>query len=222
MAGGRRGEGVTPAETLAAARGNVVGPYVPAREEWLEGCIVPIRWRGVRDGPWRMGVWGPLGSSSEAPVWGIVTSTDGHDVGYEKALDLTRPEVQDHLVRRGAPEWARKLPAALWVWAVSGKVMEDVLKPWEPWYGRAEIRIGTRKTRRCTLSPTASGCWEWSYDVVAPEHRQIVCATVETGPEGMACADLAALRAGCILEEPDGWLVPLPDGGIGFWPREGA
>lgn len=31
---------------------------------------------------------------------------------------------------------------------------------------------------------------------------------------------LAALRAGCILEEPGGWYVPLLGGGAGWWVRE--
>lgn len=187
---------MTPAEQLAAARGNVVGPYVPAREEWLEGSIVPIRWRGVRDGPWRMGVWGPLGSSSEAPVWGIVTSTDGHDVGYEKALDLTRPEVQDHLVRGGAPAWARDIPAALWVWAtgVEPKVVfpkwvavDHFANPWERAMGLPGLIVGVYR-------------FGWRVEVGG----KVVATGPETGPEGMACADVAALRIGCILEEPDG------------------
>lgn len=203
---------MTPAEQLAAARGNVVGPYVPAREEWLKGSIVPIRWRGVRDGPWRMGVWGPLGSSSEAPVWGIVTSTDGHDVGYEKALDLTRPEVQDHLVRRGAPEWARKLPAALWVWAAVGYLPDALCQ----WYRSAQMmRKGLRDDDYWLVHALTDG---WKVYAL----HGLEASGPETGAEGMACADVAALRAGCVLEEPDGWLVPTPDGGIGFWPLERA
>jgi hypothetical protein len=38
----------------------------------------------------------------------------------------------------------------------------------------------------------------------------------------MAACDLAALRAGCILREPGGWLVPLPGVEVGFFPEAAA
>lgn len=202
---------MTPAETLAAARLNVVGPYVPARVEWLEGWCGPANVREVND--WFDGV--VVGGGASAHLARVhrdgrpgrgTPSTALYDIAENVRLDLRRPEVQDHLVRCGAPEWARKLPAALWVWATSGKV-PLVLREWTK---------GARKdVRGSSYDYTICNEQGWLVYVGGDGNEG-----PETGPEGMACADLANLRAGCVLAEPDGWLVPLPDGEIGFWPKE--
>lgn len=200
---------MTPAERLAAARSNVVGPYVPAREEWLRGVVVPA----VTDTGRAAVVFGLDGGR------GYWFDIDGYASDFGDAeslrLDLRRPEVRDLLIRRGAPAWARELSVALWVWASIGGTVH-VCRPWGEdfpgmWWRHPAVH-GTYTTIHG--SPTG-----WAGAEMSPGR---LTQGPETGPEGRAFADLAALSRGCILEEAGGWLLPLPDGGIGFWPREGA
>ena len=140
---------MTPAEQLAAARERVVGPYLPAREEWLMGWVGPCSPDNCDD-------------SDVAICDGQIV--DDRWVGAPSGIRLNvhRPEVRDHLVRLGCPEWARDVPAAVWCWG-AGVEVADVITSWSD------------------------------------------------------ASDLAALNAGCILRVEGGWLVPLPDGGIGFF-----
>lgn len=148
---------MTPAEQLAAARERVVGPYLPAKAEWTDPWTGPCEASSVHD--WKEGV---------VLRGGRLLMTYGGrsvDVGFDRCqvrLDVRRPEVRDHLVRLGCPEWARDVPAAVWCWG-AGVEVADVVPRWND------------------------------------------------------AADLAALNAGCIVREPGGWLVPMPDGGIGFF-----
>lgn len=202
---------MTPAEQLAAARSNVVGPYVPATEALLVGWVGPIniaREAGDPPSAYLCGVW--LSNAAE-----IIGERIGYGVSDEYGnpdyarifLDLRRPEVRDRLVRRGAPAWARDVAPALWVWVTSGKVPTMLGRP----HGSYRYAAVGEVLSAYRLSPATRG-WEVFVGGAFTEGP-------ETGPEGMACADLAALAAGCILEEADGWLLPLPDGGIGFWPK---
>lgn len=161
---------MTPAEQLAAARQNVVGPYLPAKAEWLDGWCGPVLGPdgvpGAITGPDHRPEderYGPYNVAA-ADLYGWEFGDTRSCKADELLLDVHRPEVRDHLVRLGCPEWARDVPAAVWCWGM-GVEVADVAPRWND------------------------------------------------------AADLAALNAGCILREPGGWLVPMPDGGIGFFPE---
>ena len=129
------------------------------------------------------------------------------DVVDRIRLDVHRPEVRDHLVRLGCPEWARDVPAAVWAWG-NGVPVASALVRWSGmgWMGRDWGR-GCPQFM-CVVN---SDGWKLGFN------GGTVASGPETGDEGRACADLAALNAGCILRVEGGWLVPLPGGGIGFF-----
>lgn len=182
---------MSPADILAAARQNIVGPYLPARKEWLEGWAGPVLGYG----------WG----------FGDTRSRKADEL----LLDVRRPEVRDHLVRLGCPEWARDVPAGVWAWGMGASVVRALLA-WQPLNGspdNAHYRPTTNNEWAATVGPEG-----WCLDLPRPARRM---RGPETGDEGRACADIAALNAGCILRVEGGWLVPLPGGGIGFF-RGGA
>lgn len=197
-----------------AARQNVVGPYLPAREELLEGWCGPlvadVEHYGVglsciqapgRHGP-MMGLFevhfrfGGIVMDAEVPLSAI-------------RLDTSRPEVRDHLVRLGCPDWARDVPAAVWAWG-SGVGVVDVLRP--------VTRLGTttEKFPVWVRLGRNTGDVGWNFaagDVRIADGETFDMAFVRTCLE----RDIAALHAGCILRVEGGWLVPMPDGGIGFF-----
>ena len=95
---------MTATEILAAARANPVGPYVPAREEWLRWWTGPVEYLDKFHDPAGRRVvsaYGAGGMANGAPVDRI-------------RLALRRPECRDLLVRHGCPAWARDVPAAVW------------------------------------------------------------------------------------------------------------
>ena len=138
-------------------------------------------------------------------------------------LDTRRPEVRDHLVRMGCPAWARDVPAGVWAWGMGAHVIGEVGR-WadgaRPAIGDlprgAAEWIGTDAARAWDELSMCAGGWRgWALYVAGAQQQG-----PETGDLGRACADVAALRAGCILREPGGWLVPLPRGGVGFFAEE--
>jgi hypothetical protein len=119
---------MSPADILAAARQNVVGPYLPARREWLEGrgWIGPVVADTGRAYPWRF-------EAGERPY--------SQQVINSIRLDVHRPEVRDHLVRCGCPEWVRDVPAAVWAWGMGVEVV-DVITPWNDAADLAALNAG--------------------------------------------------------------------------------
>ena len=201
---------MTPADILAAARSNPLSAIVPTREEWLNGYEGSLRYMGEH-GPiaaWRIGG----GDDHHHVVFIRGLSVDAVTCGAERLrFDLRRREVRHRLVDCGAPEWCRESVAGMLGWVVSRKasglgrswvhVPVDSLWTWRrPEPGRAGTIVSI-------------GDHGWSvFHLRGPE----------TGPEARSCADLAALHAGCVLEEADGWYIPLPDDGVGWLPRKAA
>ena len=207
---------MTPAEQLAAARQNVVGPYLPAREEWLRGWAGSVMWR--------------VSPNTDVLETAIATGfvfngraelrlTNGTTMQQPDRirLDVHRPEIRDHLVRLGCPEWARDVPAAVWGWGMGVDVKAALggwfTHPWDPTRKRQTIACDHLHMHWPFVDadgwrlPTFPGGRPGPHRASGPE----------TGDEGRACADLAAIHAGCILRVEGGWLVPMPDGGIGFF-----
>lgn len=210
---------MSPADILAAARANAVGPYLPAKVEWLDGWCGPltadVEHYGVglsciqapgRHGP-MMGLFevhfrfGGIVMDAEVPLSTI-------------RLDTRIPAVRDHLVRLGCPEWARDVPAAVWCWGM-GVEVRDALEPSKHpgrhgyRYGR-EYLIEVGDDLYVSRHNYRKG-WRLGLPVHArPFGVRDLAEGPETGDEGRACADVAALNAGCILRVEGGWLVPLP------------
>lgn len=216
---------MTPLETLAAARLSPVGPYVPARVDWLR------EWRGPVMVAESDLVWTYCGRRRGLHFVAAPTF-DHHDVVGDDdilrveniRLDLRRPEVRDLLVRHGCPAWARDVPAAVWAWA-NGVVPTAVLRAWDDtWAPRADrwSAAPIQGACICTVTPPYGDLdsdrpgWRFSLRGNAQNGPQ---NGTETGDLGRACADLAALRERCLLEEVDGWYVPHPNGGVGWWPK---
>jgi len=216
---------MSPADILAAARQNVVGPYLPARREWLDGWCGPltadVEHYGVglsciqapgRHGP-MMGLFevhfrfGGIVMDAEVPLSTI-------------RLDTRIPAVRDHLVRLGCPEWARDVPAAVWAWGTNGKAPRMVLGAWDDAWAPRMDRWSTSPVNgvcASTMIPDRAEALEdwagWMFRLPANSPS----SGPETGDEGRACADVAALNAGCILRVEGGWLVPLPGDGVGYF-----
>lgn len=218
-------------DILTAARENPVSPYVPARAEWLEGWCGPIiasvdlygdilhavqlrtgEMLGLHEIHFR---YGGVVMDADVPLSAI-------------RLDLRRREVRHLLVDHGCPAWARDVPAAVWAWA-SGVEIRELLDPWipPPWsdgFVHLRSRHGAEPTvnagavvdDRCDPGDEPGWCLQPRGGVF---RRTALTSGPETGADGRACADLAALRAGCVLEEADGWYVPLVGGGVGWWAR---
>lgn len=214
---------MTPLDILAAARRNQVGPYVPAKEGWLKGWTGPVELlcqpedtcpfdslEGWEDTVWsRWRVLHPDGNR-----W---FHLGARDYTIRLRLDTRRPEVRHLLCDLGvAPEWARKSAVACWCAGMIGLVRTA-----GPWVG---LPIGSPEPKWCERRAPGSDRPTARADVngwaVGNDSGEVVVYGPETGDLGRACADLAALRAGCILEEADGWYVPLVDGGFGWWARE--
>ena len=189
----------------------------------LTGWCGPVEWRAVKDGPWRRGVWGYIGESSGNPVWGLATAGDGHDRGYDYRLPLLRPEVADHvarvLARRGTPVWplvdaertgalTREQVAAAIGWSAlsvarGGGVLLGMIRIrrfHSGWFGDGGYMVvdgGTIGNPRRRIG--------WTLGRIAKGP--------ETGLEGRACADRAALTAGFALLADDGTITfpEVPD-----------
>ena len=197
---------MTPADILAAARLSPLSPVVPAREEWLEHWVGPVlvhrHHPDVPAGFWDDGAY--IGGWADS---GLVRTRDQERM----RLNLRRPEVRDRLVRCGAPEWCRDSVAGMLAWVVGGKASGLGMS----WVHAPVDTLWTwRRPEPRRVAPIVSvGSHGWSvFSLGGPE----------TGPEGRTCADLAALRAGCVLTEPNGWYIPLPDGAVGWLPKESA
>lgn len=199
---------MSPADILAAARQNVVGPYLPAKAEWLEGHVGPfmlatdsVPYVAVSRIVRTDGRVGYVCASCTTP------SVTIHAIAENIRLDARIPSVRDHLVRHGCPEWARDVPAAVWCWGMTGVAPTRLRCQWREVYRHyADPAV-----------PISADATVWCRSEQAPNnggHRLFA-----DDAEGRACADVAALNAGCILREPGGWLVPMPDGGIGFFPE---
>lgn len=181
------------------AMSNPIGPHIPARPEWLHDAIVPVH-RRTQDGSHAV-----LDASCGAGPYLM----SGQRIALcDVFLDLTRPEVRDLLVRRGAPAWARDIPAALRVWAMTGAV-RDCLHPickidaFPVWVRDSRSGAGSWNLARC--------------DVAAADGEDFAAAFARHAE----AADRAALAHGCILTEPGGYIVPTPEG-PGWWPKEQA
>lgn len=201
---------MTPAEQLAAARQNVVGPYLPAREEWLRGWAGSVMWR-VSPNTDVLETAIATGFVFNGRAELRLTSGTTMQRPDRIRLDTRLPEVRDHLVRLGCPEWARDVPAAGLAWGMGVSVVRALLA-WQPLNGspdNAHYRPTTNNEWAATVGPEG-----WCLDLPRPARRM---RGPETGDEGRARADLVALRAGCILRVEGGWLVPLLGGGIGFF-----
>lgn len=209
---------MTPIEVLIAARSNnLVGPHLTPKPEWL------VRWTGpveVYIGP-DTG-WIPAALLDGSPVFVL-------HAGLPRRLDCRRPEVRDLLVRHGCPAWARDVPPAVWCWGMGVEIV-DVLMPYHE--SENHERDGVQWIRRRAFDPKnqGGGIWVGEYPdclggfgwqnscVPSTDPRTIWTQGPETGALGRACADIAALRDRCLLEEADGWYVPGNE--IGWWPRE--
>ena len=197
---------MTPTDILAAARLSPLSPVVPAREEWIQGWRGPVLLAGQRATVF----W----TSSDGRRVGVITDElreEGTYLAGLLSLDLRRPEVRDRLVRCGAPEWCRDSVAGMLAWVVGGKASGLGMS----WVHAPVDTLWTwRRPEPRRVAPIVSvGSHGWSvFSLGGPE----------TGPEGRTCADLAALRAGCVLTEPDGWYIPLPGGAVGWLPKESA
>ena len=197
---------MTPIEQLAAARLNVVGPYLPAKEEWLKGWTGPVEWLDTfRDpnGRWTLSAYGDGGMANGVSAERI-------------RLDARRLEVRDLLVRLGCPEWAREVPAAVWAWGMGVAPRQALPLPsvvntrslCDTYGGRTLWWCDTPESRDYFIAP------------VGPEHSGWACmgrVGMETGDEALDCIRVAGLAERMIVREPDGCYVPLADGGIGWW-----
>jgi len=221
----------SPADILAAARLNPVGPYLPAREEWLTGWTGPltVRASGVSGTRPAGGLHPAIACDggvlydddpSGEPGWQYVDRSDiGAEWGTvaEVLLDARRSEVRALLIRHGCPEWARDVPAAVWAWG-------NGAGPWDA-YGRwgsdrgLHYRDPVCGHHRVWVYDTAAGI-EGGYGWAFGHPAEGSTKGSETGPEGRALVDVTALRGMCVLEEPGGWYVPLPGGGVGWWAKE--
>lgn len=181
---------MSPTETLAAARLNQVGPYLPVTwdllakiGEWIGPAECYANGFMVQDHVDRWDL-APLHMCVD-----YVQANQGDDeVPSHVRLDTRRPEVRHLLCDLGvAPEWARRSAAACWV-AGSGVGVAGLLPAW-------------------TKATWSSGEVTWSRG-----NR-----TGDIATDDRQSNDLTSLRYKNILTEPDGYYVPLADGGIGWW-----
>ena len=220
-------------DPLTLARATPLGPYVPATEAMLDGWVGPVlvdidgalvpgsliapdtRPEAERAGPWtvypRDDDWPDLHDAYK-----LARSCRTEDI----RLDTRRPEVRWRLVDLGLlPHALRDHPGAA-VAAGMGVRPGPILPEWEP--GGDPMRPWTR-TPDPWLCPAYAEALHGGWRLVlgdARSLRYIAASGPETGPAARLAADLAALRLGCVLEEPDGYLIPLPGGGVGFVPKE--
>lgn len=215
---------MTPADILAAARANPLSAIVPAQKEWLLGWTGPTTSACER--------CGSADIRHNCSYCGDSTYDHECNDGCRrcggvpmKAVDLRRPEVRDRLVRCGAPDWCRESVAGMLAWTTGGTAPRFVLREWDDaWAPRVDRWSAAPVNGACVSTMCPDACleledwsgWKMRVPAIAPRSGQ------EVGPDGRACADLAAMHEGCVLTEPDGWYIPLPDGKIGWLPRENA
>ena len=202
----------SPTDLLAAARSNPVGPYLPVTwdllakiGEWIGPAECYANGFMVHDHVDRWDL-APLHMCVEYAEFNI----GREHVPTHVRLDTRRREVQHLLCDLGvAPEWARKSAVACWCAGMGVSPIGTM-----PLWARNSTlhdfeRVGVLAS---TLAPSG-----WSI----VRHRTVDIRPLAKGPEtgalGRACADIAALRARCILAEKDGLYVPLHDGGFGWW-----
>lgn len=222
---------MTPADILAAARSAPLSPVVPARQGWLAEYEGPLRYAGEHGhiAAWRIG--------GDAELHHVVflrgLSVDAVTCGTERLhLDLRIAAVRDHLVRCGAREWCRESVAGMLAWVLRGNV-EDVLQPWRR-VAESDPDTGETWIRRRVYDPRNRGGGLWGGSLTQPwrpygwEDSTTAAAdapwTWTRGPEigeaGRLAADLSVLRSGSVLEDSDGYYIPLPGGKVGWLPKE--
>lgn len=199
---------MNPADILAAARAKPLSPVVPAREEWLKDWIGPSQpdqhpeAMAIRDGAIVDDAWAGLPRG----IW----------------LDLRRHEVRDRLVRCCVLPAPLRDHVAAAVAAGLGVHVRFALGSWEPVRSASldnrGVRWGIPRRTECFGLHGPRG-WELYLDgrepaASGPEEGMVGART------GRLAVDLAALSRGCVLEEADGWYVPLPSGAVGWLPRE--
>ena len=221
-------------DPLTLARATPLGPYVPATEAMLRGWCGPVlvdidgalipgsliapdmRPEAERAGPWtvypRDDEWPDLHDAYK-----LARSCRTQDI----RLDTRREEVRDRLCRLGLlPHALRDHPGAA-VAAGMGLVVvhERVLLPYCEdgdlgHHCRHTHAFGRLNAYIRAMPAQGSSGFAWGVGFLDAAGSE---STVESAE---LAADLAALRLGCVLEEPDGYLIPLPGGGVGFVPKE--
>jgi hypothetical protein len=137
---------VSPADILAAARRSIVGPYLPARLEWLDGWCGPLTADVEHYGVGLSCIQAPGRHGPMMGLFEVHFRFGGIIMDVEVPLSTIRldtriPAVRDHLVRLGCPEWARDVPAAVWAWG-SGVEVSDVITPWSDASDLAALNAG--------------------------------------------------------------------------------
>ena len=222
---------MTPADILAAARLSPLSPVVPAREEWLEHWVGPVlvhrHHPDVPAGFWDDGAY--IGGWADS---GLVRTCDQERM----RLDLHRREVRDRMMRCGAPEWCRDSVAG----ALAVATGTSPFKLFPKWHQRDPRRedfgrVGANDGRYLHVAAGGhmSGTlwdtdrtwipwWRWNLSRFDGHFITVSEGRESTPDAAKAAADLAALHAGCVLEEADGWYIPLPGGAVGWLPKESA
>lgn len=213
---------MSAADILAAARANPLSPVVPAREEWLRGWIGPaLAPTGAGNGDYTEVAVVEL-DRGRAYWYNIgAVRFDFGDVD-DVRLDLRRREVRHRLVDCGVLPASLRDHVAAAVAAGLGVHVRFALGSWEPVRSASldnrGVRWGIPRRTECFGLHGPRG-WELYLDgrepaASGPEEGMVGART------GRLAVDLAALSRGCVLEEADGWYVPLPSGAVGWLPRE--
>jgi hypothetical protein len=186
---------------------------MPATAADLDGWVGPVVYEGEGatligpDNDYPVGLW----CLSRPQGWEVMSGTMWcYYVETEHlALDTTRPEVIDRLMRVYAlPEWQRAYP---------GVVACSVAR------ARAGLyRVFTLRTPWVLLD---NGRWVRPTDIadgyiaVIPGKgwRALDTAGPETGAAGKLAADTAALARGCALDNGDHLLLPYGPGDVRRW-----
>ena len=229
---------MTPIEQLAAARLNVVGPYLPAREEWLKGWTGPVEYldhEAAENGDADESTWRPAITNALGMVWYEDDACEWRPADRDRPtlrLDTRRAEVRHLLCDLGiAPEWARKSAVACWCAGMGVRIVKE-FPPWRQRDPRRQDfeRVGANDGRY--LHVAAGGqmsgfmgdtdrkwvpWWRWSLSRFDGHFVTVAEGREDTPELARAASDVAALANAHILIEPDGYYVPLADGGIGWW-----
>lgn len=208
-------------DPLETARATPLGPYVPATKVMLLGWCGPIEYlcRPLDTHPndslegWEETTI--LGGWIRHPDRG--TNFRSEDPSRVR-LDTRRHEVCDRLVRLDLlPHALRDHPGAA-VAAGLGVGVSCALPPWCPVdHPAAPWERGATWQPHIAYAEVFRGGW---HILIGGQYAARGASDEVPGLAGRLAADLAALRLGCVLEEVDGWYVPLPDGGVGFVKKE--
>lgn len=204
-----------PVSIRAVARGRAVGPYLLARDEWLKeyaGSFMlatdSVPYVAVSRIVRADGRVGYVCASCTAP------SVTLPAVAENIRLNVNIPAVRDHLVRMGCPAKFRDVPAAVWCWGLGLRVVDALHSVAQLCDSTARYSVWVRRS--------VAGKYGWNVHWIPPQGCVDPAAARQVIFEQ---EDAAALHAGCILwvdadeHGPAGWLVPLPDGEIGFFPE---